>query len=61
MEGVAYLLIVDVPVDILAANKLEMPVDKNLVIVEIYPLMKPTGWDFIVKKIWKILFVKYGV
>ncbi len=43
MEGVTYLLAVDVPADVLAVDKLEVPVDKNLVVVETYPLMKPSG------------------
>ncbi len=50
MEGVAYLLVVDVPIGVLAADKLEVPVDKNLVVVETYPLIKPDGWDFVVEK-----------
>ncbi len=43
MEWVAYWLAVDVPAGILAADKLEEPVDKDLIVVETYPLMKPGG------------------
>ncbi len=61
MKGVAYLLAVDVPARVLAADKLEVPVDKDPGVVQTYPLMKPGGWDFVVEKKWKILFVKYRV
>ncbi len=50
MEGVAYLLAVDLPAGGLAADKLEVPVDKNLIVVETYPLIKPGEWEFVVKK-----------
>ncbi len=51
MEGVVYLLAVDVLAGVLAADKLEMLVDdKDLIVVETYLLMKPGGWDFVVVK-----------
>ncbi len=61
MEGLAYFIVVDMPVCILVIDKWEVLVDKDLVVVETYLLMKPGGWDFVIKKKWKILFVKYGV
>ncbi len=50
MGGIAYLLAINMPIGILAVDKLEVPVDKNLVIVETYLLMKPDRWDFVIKK-----------
>ncbi len=61
IKGVAYLLVVNVPAGILAANKLEVLVDKDLIVVKTYLLIKPGRWDFNIEKKWKILFVKYGV
>lgn len=50
IEGIVYLLIVDMLVGLLVADKLEILVDKNLVIVETYSLMKTSRWDFVIKK-----------
>ena len=50
LKAIAYLPIINVPTCVLAVEKLDMPVDKNLVIVEMYPSMKPGRWDFIVEK-----------
>lgn len=51
MEGVAYLLAVNMPAGILTTDNLEVLVDdKNLIVVETYLLMKPGGWDFVVEK-----------
>lgn len=61
IEGIAYLLAVDMPANVLRVEKLEMPVDKNLVNVETYLLKKLGRWDFVDENKSKILFVKYGV
>lgn len=61
MEKVAYLLVIDEPTGVLAADKLNVPVDKDLVVVETYLLMKASRWDFVVEKKCKMLFVKYRI
>ena len=44
MEGVAYLLAIDVSADVLAADKWELPIDdKDLVVVEMYLIIKSVG------------------
>ncbi len=50
MEGIVYLLVVDVPASVLATDKLEVLIYKDLIIVETYPLMKSGGWDFLIEK-----------
>lgn len=40
IEGVADILVVNIPESVLAVKKLEVPVDKDLIVVETYPLIK---------------------
>lgn len=61
IERVADYSLVEVLADILIPDELKVPVDKNLIIVEIYWPIKLGRWDFVLKKKEWFLFVKYRV